>query len=50
VENIYLRRGSDRYEQQVFRKLGLSDLTLVIQTDADFRKDFVCGGKYGTRN
>ncbi|MDF2941795.1 MAG: acetyltransferase family protein [Herbinix sp.] len=27
---------------RVFRKLGLSDLTLVMQMDVDFRKDFVC--------
>ena len=27
---------------RVFRKLGLSDLSLVMQMDVDFRKDFVC--------
>ena len=27
---------------RVFRKLGLSDLSLVMQMDVDFRKNFVC--------
>ena len=27
---------------RVFRKLGLSDLPLVMQMDVDFHKDFVC--------